>query len=63
LSRCFCWRVCSFWRLVKVDLPRGIHNSSLVFLLAVPARFIPRPAASRKQENYQRGSRGCRAWP
>src|SRR5579863_5169608 len=21
LSRCFCWRVCSFWRLVKLDRP------------------------------------------
>ncbi len=27
LSRCFCWRVCSFWRLVKLDRPRpGIPN-------------------------------------
>src|SRR5580658_9832079 len=26
LSRCFCWRVCSFWRLVNVDRPRGIPS-------------------------------------
>src|SRR5438067_12773040 len=24
LSRCFCWRACSFWRLLNVDRPLGI---------------------------------------
>src|ERR1022692_4174203 len=33
LSRCFCWRVCSFWRLVKLDRPRpGIPVSHCQFL-------------------------------
>ena len=42
LSRCFCWRVCSFWRLVKLDRPRpGIPNlqSSILAIAAGALRF------------------------
>src|SRR5579872_915218 len=51
LSRCFCCRVCSFWRLVKVDRPLGIHNSSLVFIACGSRPHFHTSGCFRKQEN------------
>src|ERR1039458_6784894 len=49
LSRCFCWRVCSFWRLVKLDRPRpGIAISNRFSLIERPLSGYKPPLILRR---------------